>query len=171
MLPPICFPQQVSSQRFEVPYQDSTSDCFKHRHLRHFGKCCQNGRSVRFSGRRTQGSHRRLFSGCMVSPLLETWLLNAMLTLYPCRTTKVEAMLAITRLATYHPSILQRELHTIVQALVYEVKNLRSTVSRSAIYTLGDLLTKMKQINRTTHRYDCTSVTAQMFREYDVHSR
>ena len=54
-------------------------------------------------------------------------------------------MLAITRLATYHPSILQRELHTIVQALVYEVKNLRSTVSRSAIYTLGDLLTKMKR--------------------------
>lgn len=64
----------------------------------------------------------------------------------PCsRTTKVEAMLAITRLATYHPNILQRELHTIVQALVYEVKNLRSTVSRSAIYTLGDLLTKMKR--------------------------
>lgn len=54
-------------------------------------------------------------------------------------------MLAISRLATYHPSILQRELHTVVQALVYEVKNLRSTVSRSAIYTLGDLLPKMKR--------------------------
>ena len=53
-------------------------------------------------------------------------------------------MLAITRLSTFHPNILKRELHTVVLALAYEVKNLRSTVARSAIYTIGDLLTKMR---------------------------
>ena len=61
------------------------------------------------------------------------------------RTTKVEGMLAISRLATFHPSILAKELHTVVLALVYEVKNLRSTVARSAIFTLGDLFVKMKK--------------------------
>ncbi|RWS17552.1 protein FAM179B-like protein, partial [Dinothrombium tinctorium] len=60
-------------------------------------------------------------------------------------TTKVEGMLAITRLASFHPSVLQKELHIIILALVYEVKNLRSSVSRSAIFTLGDLFTKMKK--------------------------
>lgn len=54
-------------------------------------------------------------------------------------------MLAISRLATFHPNTLARELHTIVLALVYEVKNLRSTVARSAIFTLGDLFIKMKK--------------------------
>lgn len=54
-------------------------------------------------------------------------------------------MLAVIRLATFHPNILQKELHNIVLALVDEVKNLRSSVSRSAIFTLGDLLIKMKK--------------------------
>ncbi|RWS29895.1 hypothetical protein B4U80_11286 [Leptotrombidium deliense] len=60
-------------------------------------------------------------------------------------TTKVEGMLAITRLASFHPQVLQKELHIIVLALVYEVKNLRSSVSRSAIFTLGDLFKKMRK--------------------------
>jgi len=60
-------------------------------------------------------------------------------------TTKVEGMLAISRLATFHPNTLGKELHTVILALVYEVKNLRSTVARSAIFTLGDLLVKMKK--------------------------
>lgn len=54
-------------------------------------------------------------------------------------------MLAITRLATYHPTVLTKDLHTIVLALVYEVKNLRSSVSRSAIFALGDLFVKLKK--------------------------
>lgn len=57
----------------------------------------------------------------------------------------MEGMLAISRLATFHPYILAKELHTVVLALVYEVRNLRSSVARSAIYTLGDLLVKMKK--------------------------
>lgn len=53
-------------------------------------------------------------------------------------------MLAVNRLALFHPNVLKKELHTIVLALAYEVKNLRSTVARSAIFTLADLLQKMK---------------------------
>ena len=64
---------------------------------------------------------------------------------FDCRTTKVEGMLAISRLATFHPSALAKEIHTVILALVYEVKNLRSTVARTAIFTLGDLLVKMKR--------------------------
>ncbi|XP_074605139.1 TOG array regulator of axonemal microtubules protein 1 isoform X2 [Brevipalpus obovatus] len=60
-------------------------------------------------------------------------------------TTKVEGMLAITRLASFHSPVLQRELHNVVVSLVDEVKNLRSSVSRSAIFTLGDLFLKMKR--------------------------
>lgn len=60
-------------------------------------------------------------------------------------TTKVEGMLAITRLATYHPNILQKEMHIVTGALVYEVKNLRSTVARSAIFTIGELFVKMRK--------------------------
>lgn len=62
-----------------------------------------------------------------------------------CRTTKVEGMLAVTRLATYHPGILASEIHTVIGALIYEVKNLRSTVARSAIYTLGELFVRMRR--------------------------
>lgn len=54
-------------------------------------------------------------------------------------------MLAISRLATFHPSVLAKDIHTVILALVYEVKNLRSTVARTAIFTLGDLLVKMKR--------------------------
>ena len=54
-------------------------------------------------------------------------------------------MLAISRLATFHPHVLSRQLHTVVLALIYEVRNLRSSVARSAIYTLGDLLVKMRK--------------------------
>jgi len=54
-------------------------------------------------------------------------------------------MLAVTRLATYHPNVLQKDIHTIIGALVYEVKNLRSSVARSAIFTLGELFVRMKK--------------------------
>ena len=32
-------------------------------------------------------------------------------------TAKIEAMLAITRLSTFHPNVLKRELHTVVYVL------------------------------------------------------
>jgi hypothetical protein len=60
------------------------------------------------------------------------------------RTTKVEGMLAITRLATFHSHSLLKDQHQMVLALVNEVKNLRSTVARSAIFTIGELFAKLK---------------------------
>lgn len=57
----------------------------------------------------------------------------------------MEGMLAVTRLASFHPYVFQKDLHTVVVALVDEVKNLRSSVSRSAIFTLGDLFIKIKR--------------------------
>lgn len=100
-------------------------------------------------------------------------------------------MLAITRLATFHPNVLARDIHTIVGALVYEVKNLRSSVARSAIFTLGELFIKMKKhvepvsavfvpqpptlitthLSPQGHGCDRSGTVAQVRREHRVHSR
>lgn len=53
-------------------------------------------------------------------------------------------MLAVVRLATFHPHYLMRDQHQISLALVNEVRNLRSTVSRSAIFAIGELFAKLK---------------------------
>ena len=53
-------------------------------------------------------------------------------------------MLALTRLASFHASSLVRDQHQIVTRVIQEVKNLRSTVSRTAIFTLGELFSKLK---------------------------
>ncbi|OTF82741.1 protein FAM179B-like protein, partial [Euroglyphus maynei] len=59
-------------------------------------------------------------------------------------TTKVEGMLAVVRLATFHPHHLIRDQHQISLALASETRNLRSTVARSAIFTIGELFTKLR---------------------------
>lgn len=56
----------------------------------------------------------------------------------------MEGMVAVERLATFHPSALLKDQHAIARALVHEVKNLRSTVARSAIFTIGELFAKLK---------------------------
>lgn len=53
-------------------------------------------------------------------------------------------MLAVVRLATFHPHFLIRDQHQIALHLVAETRNLRSTVSRSAIFTIGELFSKLK---------------------------
>ena len=53
-------------------------------------------------------------------------------------------MLAVVRLAQFHKEYLNKELHQLVQHLVKEVKNLRSTVARSAIFCLGELFRLLK---------------------------
>lgn len=53
-------------------------------------------------------------------------------------------MLAVTRLATFHAHHLARDQHQIVTQLIHEVKNLRSTVARSAIFTLGELFARLR---------------------------
>ncbi|XP_076359297.1 uncharacterized protein LOC143251873 isoform X2 [Tachypleus tridentatus] len=52
---------------------------------------------------------------------------------------KVHAINDFSRFTKYHPQVLQPELHSVVTALLPEVRNLRSTVSRAAITTLGEL--------------------------------
>lgn len=53
-------------------------------------------------------------------------------------------MLAVVRLATFHPHYLHRDQHQIALALAAEIRNLRSTVSRSAIFTIGELFANLK---------------------------
>ena len=53
-------------------------------------------------------------------------------------------MLAITRLATFHSHSLLKDQHSVVTRLIQEVKNLRSVVSRSSIFTLGELFSRLK---------------------------
>jgi hypothetical protein len=77
-------------------------------------------------------------------------------------------MLAISRLAAFHSHILARDLHTVVLALVYEVRNLRSTVARSAIYTLGDLLVKMKKQIEPVREGYATTLGANVFCFYPI---
>lgn len=63
----------------------------------------------------------------------------------PCWSTKVEGMLALIRLASYHQQLVLGHLHEIVSHTTNETRNLRSTVARSAIFTLGDLCAKLKR--------------------------
>ncbi|KAM9777582.1 TOG array regulator of axonemal microtubules protein 1 [Neosynchiropus ocellatus] len=51
---------------------------------------------------------------------------------------KIEGLTALRSLAQFHPDTLQGRLHDVCLALIQEVKNLRSGVSRVAVCTLGD---------------------------------
>lgn len=64
----------------------------------------------------------------------------------PCWSTKVEGLLALVRLATYHDQVIAGHLHEIVCKTVDETRNLRSTVARSAIFALGDYCVKLKRL-------------------------
>lgn len=61
-------------------------------------------------------------------------------------TVKIEGMQMISRLANCHSDILKGQLHSINIALLSEVKNLRSSVSRTAILTIGELFSKLKRL-------------------------
>lgn len=63
----------------------------------------------------------------------------------PCWSTKVEGILALIRLATFHQAVILAHLHEVVGRVAAETKNLRSTVSRSAIFALGDFSAKLKR--------------------------
>lgn len=63
-------------------------------------------------------------------------------------------MLAVVRLATFHPHHLIRDQHQISIALASETRNLRSTVARSAIFTIGELFSKLRsQIESVSIEY------------------
>ncbi|XP_069042362.1 TOG array regulator of axonemal microtubules protein 1-like [Lepisosteus oculatus] len=58
---------------------------------------------------------------------------------------KVDGLSFIRRLSQHHPVILISRLHDVSLALVQEVKNLRSAVSRMAVVCLGDVFTFLKR--------------------------
>ncbi|KAM6201644.1 TOG array regulator of axonemal microtubules protein 1 [Rhynchocyon petersi] len=58
---------------------------------------------------------------------------------------KIEGLNFIRGLAAFHPEILNMKLHEINFAVVQEVKNLRSGVSRAAVVCLSDLFTYLKK--------------------------
>ncbi|XP_067894955.1 TOG array regulator of axonemal microtubules protein 1 isoform X2 [Heterodontus francisci] len=58
---------------------------------------------------------------------------------------KIEGINCIQCLSTYHSDVLAVRLHEAVFAVVQEVKNLRSGVSRVAVLCLGDMFTVFKK--------------------------
>lgn len=64
----------------------------------------------------------------------------------PCWSTKVEGILALIRLATYHQPLVAAHSHEIIVKIASETSNLRSTVARSAIFALGDFSCKLKRL-------------------------
>ncbi|XP_067847964.1 TOG array regulator of axonemal microtubules protein 1 [Heptranchias perlo] len=58
---------------------------------------------------------------------------------------KIEGINCIRCLSTYHSDVLTVRLHEAVFAVVQEVKNLRSGVSRVAVLCLGDMFTVFKK--------------------------
>ncbi|XP_053140411.1 TOG array regulator of axonemal microtubules protein 1 isoform X1 [Hemicordylus capensis] len=58
---------------------------------------------------------------------------------------KIEGLNSIRCLSAYHPDVLTAKLHETSLAVVQEVKNLRSVVSRAAVVCLGDLFNYLKK--------------------------
>ncbi|KAL7379612.1 hypothetical protein ABVT39_002392 [Epinephelus coioides] len=58
---------------------------------------------------------------------------------------KIEGLTFLRSLAVYHSDTLQGRLHDVCLSLIQEVKNLRSSVSRVAVCTLGDLYTHLQK--------------------------
>uniref|UniRef100_A0A8D2JGC6 TOG array regulator of axonemal microtubules 1 n=1 Tax=Varanus komodoensis TaxID=61221 RepID=A0A8D2JGC6_VARKO len=58
---------------------------------------------------------------------------------------KIEGLNSIRCLSAYHPDVLTAKLHETSLAVVQEVKNLRSVVSRAAVVCLGDLFSYLKK--------------------------
>ncbi|KAK6481507.1 TOG array regulator of axonemal microtubules protein 1-like isoform X1 [Huso huso] len=57
---------------------------------------------------------------------------------------KIEGIGFVRSLSIYHPDVLTTRLHDIALAMIREVKNLRSGVSRVAVMCLGDMFTHLK---------------------------
>jgi hypothetical protein len=61
------------------------------------------------------------------------------------REKKCHSMNIIRRLSVYHEETVINNIHSIVLALLQEVKNLRSQVARFALLTFGDLFNNLKR--------------------------
>ncbi|KTG03590.1 hypothetical protein cypCar_00042460, partial [Cyprinus carpio] len=58
---------------------------------------------------------------------------------------KIEGMNFLRSLAQYHPDVLMSRIHDVCLALVQEVRNLRSGVSRVAVVTLGEMFAALQK--------------------------
>nr|XP_040054780.1 TOG array regulator of axonemal microtubules protein 1 isoform X2 [Gasterosteus aculeatus aculeatus] len=58
---------------------------------------------------------------------------------------KIEGLTFLRSLANFHSDTLQGSLHDVCLCVIQEVKNLRSSVSRVAVCTLGDLYTHLEK--------------------------
>ncbi|XP_053489048.1 uncharacterized protein LOC128612714 isoform X3 [Ictalurus furcatus] len=58
---------------------------------------------------------------------------------------KIEGLMFLRRLAQYHPDVLNSRLHEVCLAVIQEVRNLRSRVSRIAMVTLGELYSGLQK--------------------------
>ena len=58
---------------------------------------------------------------------------------------KIDGLNLISRLVHYHPEEFHNQLHSVIVAVLNEVKNLRSSVARSAIARLGDMFEGLRQ--------------------------
>ncbi|XP_071081415.1 TOG array regulator of axonemal microtubules protein 1-like isoform X2 [Haliotis cracherodii] len=58
---------------------------------------------------------------------------------------KMEAINLLRRLTIHHPETLSSQLHTVILAIIAEVKNLRSQVSRLAITCLAEMFSNLKR--------------------------
>lgn len=59
--------------------------------------------------------------------------------------SKCEGLVCVRRIIRHHTEHVIPQLHVIILAVVNEVKNLRSQVFRAAIYTLGDMYTRLEK--------------------------
>ncbi|XP_006824155.2 TOG array regulator of axonemal microtubules protein 1-like [Saccoglossus kowalevskii] len=57
---------------------------------------------------------------------------------------KLDGIRYVRRLTIFHPDVLNLQLHTVIVALLKEIKNLRSSVSRAAICTVADMFTHLR---------------------------
>ncbi|XP_053366148.1 TOG array regulator of axonemal microtubules protein 1 isoform X1 [Clarias gariepinus] len=58
---------------------------------------------------------------------------------------KIEGLVCLRCLARYHSDVLSSRLHDVCLALIQEVRNLRSSVSRIAVVTLGELYSGLQK--------------------------
>ncbi|XP_050988950.1 TOG array regulator of axonemal microtubules protein 1 isoform X3 [Labeo rohita] len=58
---------------------------------------------------------------------------------------KIEGMNFLRSLAQYHPDVLMTRIHDVCLALIQEVRNLRSGVSRVAVVTLGEMFAALQK--------------------------
>ncbi|XP_022090984.1 TOG array regulator of axonemal microtubules protein 1-like isoform X2 [Acanthaster planci] len=58
---------------------------------------------------------------------------------------KMDGLQIVRRLSTFHQEEVIGQMHTVVVAVLNEVKNLRSSVSKMAIMTMGDMFQELQQ--------------------------